>query len=334
MIKKDVTLGDWRIVRHDDSKMEVYKNGELCPKSAPALREIAEEVGLEVNPNWRTSQLGSNVIKAVEKKLNNENSNTNKVKLSLNPQTAIRLSLFPIIGEESIQMIEDNGFDVDVFYELENLYVENTEREYDIIVDFYKSDHGAEFSIDDEDPEELEDNALVVDYGMADEADADEPSEDFALIETMKMAGEQSSISKEIFMDIVNRHKEGDEDEHVDIIVDAVRRRMKQVAEQLVNDGLADDVDSVQFALQYGNIYDYFYSCEIETDDFDVEKLRPIDCCDWNDCGLSEVLEEHWPDRLLSNIVYDGKFYQLECEEIDSFDFNVDLVDCDLQSLL
>ena len=32
MIKKDVTYGDWRIVRHDDSKMEVYKNGELCPK--------------------------------------------------------------------------------------------------------------------------------------------------------------------------------------------------------------------------------------------------------------------------------------------------------------
>jgi ribosome-binding factor A len=82
MIKKDVTFGDWRIVRHDDSKMEVYKNGELCPKSAPALREIAEEVGLEVNPDWRTSQLGSNVIKAVEAvleceeepALNNDNS--------------------------------------------------------------------------------------------------------------------------------------------------------------------------------------------------------------------------------------------------------------------
>lgn len=73
MIKKDVTFGDWRIVRHDDSKMEVYKNGELCPKSAPALREIAEEVGLEVNPDWRTSQLGSNVIKAVEAALANQN---------------------------------------------------------------------------------------------------------------------------------------------------------------------------------------------------------------------------------------------------------------------
>ena len=72
MIKKDVTYGDWRIVRHDDSKMEVYKNGELCPKSAPALREIAEEVGLEVNPDWRTSQLGSNVIKAVEAALANQ----------------------------------------------------------------------------------------------------------------------------------------------------------------------------------------------------------------------------------------------------------------------
>ena len=73
MIKKDVTYGDWRIVRHDDSKMEVYKNGELCPKSAPALREIAEEVGLEVNPDWRTSQLGSNVINAVEAALANQN---------------------------------------------------------------------------------------------------------------------------------------------------------------------------------------------------------------------------------------------------------------------
>ena len=73
MIKKDVTYGDWRIVRHDDSKMEVYKNGELCPKSAPVLREIAEEVGLEVNPDWRTSQLGSNVIKVVEAALANQN---------------------------------------------------------------------------------------------------------------------------------------------------------------------------------------------------------------------------------------------------------------------
>ena len=69
MIKKDVTYGDWRIVRHDDSKMEVYKNGELCPKSAPALRDVAKEVGLEVNPDWRTSQLGSNVVKAIEAKL-------------------------------------------------------------------------------------------------------------------------------------------------------------------------------------------------------------------------------------------------------------------------
>ena len=73
MIKKDVTYGDWRIVRHDDSKMEVYKNGELCPKSAPALRDVAKEVGLEVNPDWRTSQLGSNVINAVEAALANQN---------------------------------------------------------------------------------------------------------------------------------------------------------------------------------------------------------------------------------------------------------------------
>jgi hypothetical protein len=334
MIKKDVTYGDWRIVRHNDSKMEVYKNGELCPKSAPALREIAEEVGLEVNPDWRTSQLGRNVIKAVEAKLNNQNSNTNKVKLSLNPQTAIRLSLFPIVGEESIRMVEDNCFDIDLLYDLESLYIENTERMYDIIVDFYVSNHGVEICIDDEDSEELEENALVVDYGMADEADADEPSEDFALVDTMKLAGEQSGISKEIFQDIIDRHNEGEEDDHVHIIVDAIRRRMKQVAEQLVNDGLADDADSVQFALQYGHIYDYVYSCEIEADEFDVEKLRPIDCCDWNDSNVSEVLQEQWPDRLLNSIVYDDKFYEVECEQIDTFEFNVDLVDSDLHSQL
>ena len=69
MIKNDVTYGEWRIVRHDH-KMEVYK---LCSKSAPALREIAKELGMEIDPEWRTLQLGRNVIKAVETALANQN---------------------------------------------------------------------------------------------------------------------------------------------------------------------------------------------------------------------------------------------------------------------
>jgi hypothetical protein len=45
--------------------VEVYKNGERCRKAAPALREIAIELGIEINPEWRTSQLRSVVQKAM-----------------------------------------------------------------------------------------------------------------------------------------------------------------------------------------------------------------------------------------------------------------------------
>ena len=65
MIKQTATYGVWKVDRHDDNKVEVYKNGELCEKSTPALREIAAEIGLELNPEWRTSQLGANVLKAM-----------------------------------------------------------------------------------------------------------------------------------------------------------------------------------------------------------------------------------------------------------------------------
>jgi len=65
MIKQTATYGVWKVNRHDDNKVEVYKNGELCEKSTPALREIAAEIGLELNPEWRTSQLGANVLKAM-----------------------------------------------------------------------------------------------------------------------------------------------------------------------------------------------------------------------------------------------------------------------------
>ena len=64
-IKQTATCGIWKVDRHVDNKIDVYKNGQLCDKSAPALREIAVEIGLEVNPEWRTSQLGANVVKAI-----------------------------------------------------------------------------------------------------------------------------------------------------------------------------------------------------------------------------------------------------------------------------
>lgn len=65
MIKQSATFGDWKVDCHDDNKIDVYKNGQLCEKSAPALREIADELGFEIKSEWRTSQLGRNVLKAM-----------------------------------------------------------------------------------------------------------------------------------------------------------------------------------------------------------------------------------------------------------------------------
>lgn len=65
MDKQTAKYGIWEVKRHEDNKMEVYKDGQLCDNSSAALREIAAEVGLEVNPDWRTSQLGRNVLKAI-----------------------------------------------------------------------------------------------------------------------------------------------------------------------------------------------------------------------------------------------------------------------------
>lgn len=69
MIKQSVCYGVWVINRDEDNKIEILKNGQVCAKSTPALREIAAEIGLEVDPEWRTSQLGRNVIKAIQSKV-------------------------------------------------------------------------------------------------------------------------------------------------------------------------------------------------------------------------------------------------------------------------
>ena len=76
MIKQTVSYGVWTINRHDDNKIEVLKNGQVCEKASPALREIAAELGYEIDPEWRTSQLGRNVFKAVENAANSSCSST------------------------------------------------------------------------------------------------------------------------------------------------------------------------------------------------------------------------------------------------------------------
>ena len=223
------------------------------------------------------------------------------MKLQLFPETSYRLSLFPIIGEESNAIIDNEGFDTDTLDVIEEKYnevltnihvcnIEQTERSYDIIFDFYASDDGMYYSIED------------------------------------------GNDSIEVFKDIQIRHNETTDD-HLDIIVDAIRRRMTQVAKQLVAEGLVENEDSVRFALQYGQVSGCQYSFDIDIEKFDPDALRVIDCTDWNDCHVSETLQEFWPDRLVGNVVYDGKFYTGECEQVDSFDYHVDLVDCNLKSV-
>lgn len=76
MIKQTVSYGVWILNRHDDNKIEVLKNGQVCEKASPAYREIAAEIGFEIDPEWRTSQLGRNVFKAVENAANSSCSST------------------------------------------------------------------------------------------------------------------------------------------------------------------------------------------------------------------------------------------------------------------
>ena len=76
MIKQTVNYGVWTLNRHDDNKIEVLKNGQICEKASPAYREIAAEIGFEIDPEWRTSQLGRNVFKAVENAVNSSSSST------------------------------------------------------------------------------------------------------------------------------------------------------------------------------------------------------------------------------------------------------------------
>jgi hypothetical protein len=76
MIKQTVSYGVWTINRHDDNKLEILKNGQLCEKNTPALREIAAELGYEIDPEWRTSQLGRNVLKAMQNAAENGGQST------------------------------------------------------------------------------------------------------------------------------------------------------------------------------------------------------------------------------------------------------------------
>lgn len=59
---KKVNHGAWTLEIADDKSVKIYKNGEPCKKTSPALRELAAEVGFTYDPGWNTRQFGSKLF--------------------------------------------------------------------------------------------------------------------------------------------------------------------------------------------------------------------------------------------------------------------------------
>ena len=57
-----VTHGAWTLELTENKSVKIYKNGELCEKTSPALRELAAEVGFTYDPRWNTRQFGSKLF--------------------------------------------------------------------------------------------------------------------------------------------------------------------------------------------------------------------------------------------------------------------------------
>ena len=59
---KKVNHGVWILEIADDKSVKIYKNGEPCKKTSPALRELAAEIGFTYDPKWNTRQLGGKLF--------------------------------------------------------------------------------------------------------------------------------------------------------------------------------------------------------------------------------------------------------------------------------
>ncbi len=57
-----VTHGAWTLELAENKSVKIYKNGELCEKTSPALRELAAEVGFTYDLGWNTRQFGSKLF--------------------------------------------------------------------------------------------------------------------------------------------------------------------------------------------------------------------------------------------------------------------------------
>lgn len=156
---KQTKYGEWMVERTDDNKTKVYKDGELCPKSAPALREIAEELGMEINPDWKASQLRLNVVKAMIAASKGENAE---------PQEGEAMSLIEKLRTDFIVETEDrvyywagNGYsDPDLF--IENIKAQMTDSQVEIFEALKYTDPDSFVNYLNEDPDELQLAILIV----------------------------------------------------------------------------------------------------------------------------------------------------------------------------
>ena len=63
--RKDNNLQGYEIEAREDGGYTVRKDGVECTNAKAAMREMAAILGMEVDPNWTTRQLGAKIMKAI-----------------------------------------------------------------------------------------------------------------------------------------------------------------------------------------------------------------------------------------------------------------------------
>ena len=172
---KQTKYGEWMVERTDDNKTKVYKNGELCPKSAPALREIAEELGMEIDPDWKASQLRLNVVKAMIAASKEGNAESQEEGEGISLIEKLRTDFIVETEEGQVYYWAGNGWsDPDLF--VENIKVQLTDRQLEIFENLKYTDPESFTRYLDEDPDELQLAQMIVNaaYCNLDQIDIDD----------------------------------------------------------------------------------------------------------------------------------------------------------------
>lgn len=348
--------------RHDNHKIEVYKKGVLCAKSSPALRDIAKEIGLNVNPDWRTSQLSRNVIKAMLKASGNndvileeenasEEMRTIRLSFNVDDQSYFhRVRMLPLeqkqtqdimsgiadgeyepseTGECFPEMLELDTID-DMFFEAESEPLEFM---------FISAYSPVELIATDDDTDDCIYNMEVEispKYGLQNPSEAKQnwPGKDdeddyrkyMDYLENMKLAETDQLVGKCI-KEAWNKVKD-DKIEGVDILLEMMRLAMHKIEAKnaMLRGEMEVDASTITFRIQIP-----------ADEEFNPNKLDYInlDRGGWDNSGLmNNMLGD---DICFMNAIYDGKMYFADQEDINLGD-NVsdeyfDVVDADMESL-